>query len=109
MSFNRSGNRRHRVELQQPTTTRNEIGEAIESYSTYATVWASVMSHGAAGEESEASTHRGRQRFRINIRANSDIQLTHQVIFDSRTFEINAIDNTWERDREMILSCTELV
>ena len=109
MVISRSGNRRHRVALQQPTASRNEIGEVTESFSTYATVWASVMAFGNAGEEMEASSPAGSQRFRINIRYNSDVQLTHQVVFDSRTFEINAIDNPRELNKELILRCTELL
>ncbi len=107
--MNRSGNRRHRVELQQPTTTRDEIGGVIESFSTYTTVWASVLAYGNAGEDMEASSPRGNQRFRINIRYNSDVALTHQVVFDSRTFEINAIDNFRELNKELTLNCTELL
>jgi len=108
MVSSRSGNRRHRVELQSPTTSRNAIGEAIETFSTYTTVWASVLAYGNAGEETEASAPRGRQSYRINIRYNSAVDLTHQVIFDSRTFEINAIDNHLELNKELTLDCTEL-
>ena len=36
------GKLRDRVTVQQATETRNSLGEVVQSWSTYATVWASV-------------------------------------------------------------------
>jgi len=105
----RIGQRRHRVELQQPTRTRDSMGGFTDSYSMYTTVWADILGYGKAGEETESSAQTGKQRVRINIRYNSDIELTHQVVFDSRVFEINAIDNIRQLNKELLLSCTEIL
>ena len=38
----RIGTLRHRVELQEPVENQDGYGEAERTYTTYATVWASV-------------------------------------------------------------------
>ena len=104
----RSGNLRHRLQFQEPTQERNSVGEVIESYSTYMTVWGSLMA--AKGTETlEANTPQGTQSYTIKIRYNSDVSLTDQIVFGSRIFEINSIDNYAERNVFLMLQCSEIL
>jgi SPP1 family predicted phage head-tail adaptor len=59
---------RERITVQQPTETRNRLGESVFEWSTFATVWASVQGVTSreallAGQQQLDITHRVRLRF----------------------------------------------
>lgn len=104
----RAGTLRHRVTIQQNTPTQDAFGEPIESWSTYATVWAAV----------EPLT--GNERFvpvgaqvqatvstRIRIRYRDGVTNQMRVLWGSRIYRIEAVLNLEERDREIHLLCEE--
>lgn len=103
-----AGRLRNRIELQRKTTTRDASGEPIETWSTYATVWAEYI--GGAGAErlvGQQVTGRGGVVWRIRYR-NPEPTITERVKFGTRTFDINDADSVENRNREILLACTEV-
>ena len=62
------GKLRERVTIQQATSSRNRLGESVQSYSTFAVRWASVEGLSArevllSGQQQTEATHRVRMRY----------------------------------------------
>ena len=101
------GKLRHRVKLQGLTENQDGYGQAVKSYTTYATVWASIEP--LQGRELEhAKQISAETNHRVTIRYNSDITVEGRVVFGDRTFEITAVLDTDERNRELVLMCSEV-
>jgi SPP1 family predicted phage head-tail adaptor len=104
----RSGPLRHQVTIEEVTETRDSYGGVVESWSTFATVWASVGP--IIGREYFASQQvQSEVSHKIRIRYLSGITTKMRVTFDSRTFRIESILNVDERNTEMLLMVTEAV
>lgn len=63
-----AGQLRERITVQQASETRNTLGETLQSWSTYTTVWASVEGVSAreslyAGQQQISISHRVRLRY----------------------------------------------
>lgn len=103
-----SGRLRHPIELQRKTATRDAFGEPIETWATYKRVRAEII--GGAGAErvvGQQVTGRGGLVVRIRYRS-PEPEIVERVKFGSRTFDINDVDNVEQRNRELILTCTEV-
>ena len=79
------GQMRERIELQQPTETRNALGEVEQTWTTYATRWASVKTLRSAevlsnGQSGLAITHKVRLRHLENLKATHRIQWRNRVL-----------------------------
>lgn len=76
-----------RVQLQHRTVTKNERGDAVDSYATYATVWALKRDTRAqerfAGQQVQAELDTVFQ-----IRYRNDVLATDRLICEGRTFDI---------------------
>jgi len=104
----RAGRLRHRVDLQHVTETQDSTGDPVRSYSTYATVWASIEP--VSGREYYAAQQAGAVRqHKIVIRSRRDVAPTDRVMFGSRIFEVEAVLHPAERNIETHLMCKELV
>ncbi len=102
-----AGKLRHRVELHSATAEQDTYGESIDTYASYATVWASVEP--LQGRELEhAQQISAETNHKVIIRYNSSVASEHRVIFGSRTLEITAIINPQERNEYQILMCKEI-
>ena len=104
----RAGGLRHRVALQQPSVETDAMGGESQTFVTYATVWASIeplrgTERLAVQQAQSDQTHKIRMRYRKSLTTQ------HRILFDSRAFNINAVANTFERDRELLVDCTEQV
>lgn len=104
----RAGALRHRVELQQPTETRDSHGGVRQTWATVQTVYASVEPIGgkeyfAAQQVQSDTTHR------VRLRWNPDFTPTTKwrVRYDGRDFDIEAVIEMFERQREWHLMCKE--
>ena len=105
-----TGHLRHRIQLQSSTLTRNSNRERIATWSTYDTVWGSVMP--LRGQERLiADQIQSEITHNIILRYDTSTAVLpkHRAIHDSRTFEINSVESVEERDRERLLRCKELV
>lgn len=101
------GVKRNRVDLQHRTATVGEMGERTWTYSSYATQWASIEP--LRGRELEfAQQIEAVVDVQIGIRHNANLINTDRIVWGSRRFEIEAILNQQERNREMTLLCKEL-
>jgi SPP1 family predicted phage head-tail adaptor len=93
------------VTVQQPSQTRNEVGETSLTWSDYATVWADVRSLGGREAQRYAETI-GLSTHKVTIRYLDGLISSMRVIYDSRTLEIGQI-NELERRWTQELICTE--
>jgi SPP1 family predicted phage head-tail adaptor len=94
-----------RVTVQQPSQTRNDVGETSLTWSDFATVWADVRSLGGREAERYAETI-GLSTHKVTIRYLPGLISSMRVIYDSRTLEIgqiNELDRRWTQE----LICTE--
>jgi SPP1 family predicted phage head-tail adaptor len=67
-----AGELRERVIVEQSSESRNQMGEAIATWSTFTTVWASVQGVTArelllAGQQQTEISHRVRLRFLVGL------------------------------------------
>ena len=102
----RNGRLRHRIAIERVTETRDTDGSVIETWSTYATVQASIdpisgREYFAAQSVQTDVTHR------IVIRYLSGIVPKMRVKYGSRIFDILSVINVSERNGELQLMCRE--
>jgi SPP1 family predicted phage head-tail adaptor len=94
-----------RVTIEQPTSTANAVGEAVLSWSTFATVWAAVDSLSARETERFAETV-GFMTHRVRIRYLSGLTSAMRIKYRDRILEIGQIlerDRLWHQE----IICTE--
>lgn len=100
------GELRKRIELQSPVDTIDAYGQATRSWTTYATVYASVVP--ASGQENTiAEAMQVQQTHTITIRYRSDVAATHRALFNSRQFNFQFVRNLDERNRWLEITATE--
>lgn len=99
---------RARVTIQSRTIAQNGLGEAIESWSTVATVPADVrMAGGAeryvnAGDQQQATiTHVVRMRYR------ADVSPLERLLHGTRVLDIESAVDPDGRGRELVCMCVE--
>ena len=91
-----AGTLRNRVALQSVGSSYDDYGDLSNSWSTDATVWASVdpvsgRERDIAGELTGVVTHVIKMPYRSGSTA------TNRIVFDGRTFEIESVRNWHER------------
>ena len=97
---------RHRTVIQVATDSVNSYGENTESWATLATVWARFTPK-AGREDFEAGSEIQATTYDVEMWYLSTVTTKNRLVYDSRTFEIESITNTDEKNRKMILTCTE--
>lgn len=100
------GRLRHRVNLQSATTTRDAGGGVTESWSTVAQIYCDIKPVSGSeryrqGKVQESLTHE------IVMRHRTGIDTNYRINFESRNFNVRSIRNIDERDRFLVLLCTE--
>ena len=111
----RAGDLRHRVSLQKTVVTRDDYGEQIETWTTYATVWARISP--LRGQEliqaqqvHAEATHEVELRYRHSSTSNTlNISQVDRILFGTRILEIVNLLIPDERKRNYILLCKEVV
>ena len=98
-----------RVAIRSASTTRDAYGEPIASWSTDATVWASVEPLSgrelvSAQVQHAETTHRVRMRYQPNTTVTAEKRL----LYDSRVFEIISVINRKEKKLMLELLCKEI-
>lgn len=103
------GQMRHRVAIHTVSATRNDFGDAVEAGATLATVWARVEP--LVGRELLAAQQiHAEVNHKVTVRYSSDLAAVgpkHYIVFDSRTFDIQAVLNPEEQNRYLELLCLE--
>jgi SPP1 family predicted phage head-tail adaptor len=107
----RAGRLRHQLTIQRPNGgTRDAAGKRITTYADVATdVWGRVEPLSSndiynAAQYNAQTTHSVTIRWSEEI---SEIESSWRVLFGVRTFVIDGIMNTDERNREIVLNCIE--
>ena len=88
----RAGRLRHRITIQSVGSTLDDYGDLSNSWTTLATVWASIKPVSGT-EENIASELTGIATHTIAIRYRSGITSQNRIVFGSRTFEIHHVKN----------------
>ena len=103
-----AGKLRHRIQLQSMTTVDDTVGYPVETWGTYATIWAEVrMVTAGAGEtfSSGAAQRQAISSYNVRIRHRDGMSPLHRVIYDSETLRILDIQDRSGRTRELMLIC----
>ena len=100
------GKLRHRAELQSFAETRDDYGQAIKSYATFATVWARVEP--LTGRELiEAQQLNSRVTHKVTIRHQPFAKPISRILFKTRPLEVVSVLDKDERRIEMKIICIE--
>lgn len=79
-----------RAKLQRRTKKRNELGEEVIGYSTYATVWAAKLD--LRGREYFAAQQvQAEAAVKITLRWRTDMQATDRVVIDGLNYSVLSI------------------
>ena len=85
-----------RITIQSFTTTTDDFGEVVKSFTTLANVWAKVEEkRGSEGEEGSQLVATKRVEFFIRYR--SDINEKMRIRYNNKTYKIEAILNADDR------------
>jgi len=102
------GKLRHRVTIQNKVTLPDGYGGVTSTWQDVATVWASVEP--LNGRELYAAQQvKAELTHRIRIRYMSGIKPEMRIVFDNRSFDIEAIIDPEERHESLELLCSEVV
>lgn len=84
------GTLRERIELQQPSETRNTLGEVSQTWATYASRWASVKTL-RSGEVLSANQQGLTITHRVRLRHVDAIKSTHRIKWKNRIMHIISV------------------
>tara|TARA_R110000744_G_scaffold66072_9_gene135102 strand:- start:2652 stop:2978 length:327 start_codon:yes stop_codon:yes gene_type:complete len=101
-----AGKLRHRVSIQTESTAVDTYGEPTASWSTDATVWASIEPT-SGNEVSIGEGQAGIITHRIFMRYTANASPKKRLLFGSRVFGIVTVLNHEERNEFMQLQCKE--
>jgi head-tail adaptor len=104
----RAGARRHQVAL-QAITNRAALGEGyVDTWTTYATVYAAIMP--ATASQVERSTSQTLQTpisHLVETDYRADVTTAHRLQFGTRYLYIRGLQNIDERNWTLMLACEE--
>lgn len=105
----RTGRLRHRVEIQQLSTTQDGFGEAVETWTPVAKVWAEMIPSLRATREAFAATSEQRSaRLSMECRMRYLDGLSPRetrLRWRGSEFEVEAVMDPDGRRRELLLLC----
>jgi len=105
-----AGELRHQVQIQQLETTQSGTGAPSTTWDTVLTPMAAIMT-ASSREVYQAAQFSAQVSHVIKIRwpgAGITIQGGMQVLFGSRVFKLQTVENVFERNRVMLLHCLEI-
>lgn len=108
----KAGDLRHRVTIQQNTPTANAFGERVDSWVSFATVWAAVepisSDSGGGGNErwlQQVAAEVAEATTRIRLRYQPGITTAMRATHRGNIYDFEAVINRETRDREIWLLC----
>lgn len=104
----KSGELRHRINLQSKTATRDSFGAETIAWKTERTIWASIKPL-SGSEYFLAQQVQADVTHQIRIRYFEGIRPDWRIVFGTRIFDIKSNINLDERNNEMILMAKEFV
>lgn len=102
-----AGKLRHRIQLQQPSVTRDAFQGAVDSFTTVAEVSAQVEPLGGQ-ELFNAQAVLAESTHRVTVRYRADVAADWRVLYGSRVLNIGSVNDVGERRRELELICAEV-
>lgn len=104
----RAGTARTQIVIQQRADTQNSSGELIPSWTTFATLSAAIVP--LQGRELEAAQQvLATVSHRMDMRYLPGVLPSMRISYSGRYFDIGAVLNVKELNRELQLYCTERV
>ena len=104
----RPGLLQYRVEIQQPTSTRDAMGQTVITWKTTQTRWAGVIPL-TSREGFFAKSVRPELSHRITLRWFAGLAHSHRIKMDARIFDIASIINVDEGNHTLQVDCIEVV
>lgn len=102
----RSGRLRHRLQLQSKTESRTASGASTFTWTTDSTVWGGIEP--LSGKEYVAASQvQNEEKVRIVIRYHASIDETWRVVNGGKYYSIHSVINSNERNRDLILMCSQ--
>jgi len=102
------GELRHRIILQNPTTSINENGFEVETWEDVETVWAAVSNlHG--GEYFAAAAVQAENTVKFTIRYIEGLDSAMRILFLGKCYNITAIDNIKYKNRYIEIKALEVM
>jgi SPP1 family predicted phage head-tail adaptor len=101
-----AGSLKHRIVVEQSARESDEMGGSTLTWSTFATLWASITPM-KAGEVFWAKHLEHRVTHKIMIRYYEGITAAMRISFDSRYFHVKAVRNIDEKNEWMELVAEE--
>lgn len=104
----RAGRLRHRVDLERPSPTTNDYGEPETGWEFVARSWAAIEPL-RGNERMQAMYIQAEANIRIILRWSTDVQDVDPSwrVVGRKTYDIKAVMNIDERNREIHLMCKE--
>jgi SPP1 family predicted phage head-tail adaptor len=103
----RAGKLRHRLTLQYKTETRTATGDVSWTWTTDSTVWGAIEPIIGSREYLAASQTQNEIMVMIMIRYHATVAPDWRVLNDGKSYSIQGIQNEYERDRMMVLMCSQ--
>ena len=102
----RAGRLNKKITIQQTTETQSSIGEVINTWATFAIVWAAIEPL-LGREYFESQQVNAEETIRFRIRYVAGITPKMRISWHSRLFDIRSIINVRERNQELLLMAVE--
>jgi SPP1 family predicted phage head-tail adaptor len=93
----KAGSLRHRIVIEQVARAGDGVGGSVETWSTFATVWAKV-SPVSAGQQLWAESLRHKITHRVLLRYLSGVASDMRISFDGRTLQITGFRHLDENE-----------
>jgi len=104
----RSGNLKHKIEIQTYIETSNDFGEVTKGYSTFKTVYASITP--LAGKEYFASKQLNAEvSHKIECRYLSGVLPNMRILYGARVFNIESVINIREANKTLQIMAVEVI
>lgn len=106
----RAGSARTRVTIQRPTTAADAVGQRIPTWATVAQRWGDLVQRQGTEQQGPAMLSVTTWELRIRYEtALAELSPRWRVTTPSQTFDVGAVYNVNQRNRELRLTLTEVV
>ncbi len=103
-----AGDLDRRITLKGPSDTRGNDGSLRPGFLAGDEIWAEYIAEG--GREFFAAQKRNAEVTAVfKIRYRSGVTARHQVVYDTRAFDVKFVNDTGKRFGELLLECKEVV
>ena len=101
-----AGRMRHRVTIQRLTQAQDALGQATDTWTDVATVWARMRPRTGQERYVESGEH-AELSHEVLMRHGVSVTVEDRLLYDGRYFDIESVINYHERDRFLLLMVSE--